>query len=69
VAAGSVFAAFVFMTYFVAPRDLLHRLLSSDLRTSGGISGALVTLVAMADFSLVRLRFRLSLWLLAGNAR
>jgi cytochrome c oxidase accessory protein FixG len=57
VAVGSVFAAFVFMTYFIEPRDLLHRLLSFDLRTSGGLSGAVVTLVAMADFSLVRLRF------------
>lgn len=57
VAVGSVFAAFVFMTYFVEPRDLLHRLLSFDLRTASGLSGAVVTLVAMADFSLVRLRF------------
>ena len=57
VAVGSVSAAFVFMTYFVEPRDLLHRLLSFDLRTAGGLSGAAVTLVAMADFSLVRLRF------------
>jgi polyferredoxin len=57
VGVGSVFAAFVFMAYFVEPRDLLHRLLSFDMHTSGGLAGAVVTLVAMADFSLVRLRF------------
>jgi polyferredoxin len=57
VAAASVFLAFVFMAYFVEPRDLLRRLLSLDLRSAGGISGATVTLVAFLDFTLVRLRF------------
>jgi len=57
VAAASVFLAVIFISYFVAPRDVLHRLLSFDLRTAGGISGAAVTLIAFLDFSLLRLRF------------
>ena len=57
VGAASVFLAFIFISYFVEPRDLLHSLLSLDIRTAAGISGAAVTLVTYLDFSLVRLRF------------
>ena len=57
VAAASVFLAFVFISYFVEPRDLFRRLTSLDLKTAGGISGAVVTLVTFLDFSLVRQRF------------
>jgi cytochrome c oxidase accessory protein FixG len=53
----SVFLAFVFISYFVAPRDLLHRLLALDLHTAGGIAGAAVTIVTFLDFTLVRQRF------------
>ena len=56
-AAGSVFLAFVFISYFVEPRDLLRRLLSFDVRTAAGISGAAVTLVTFLDFAFVRQRF------------
>jgi len=54
---ASVFLAFVFISYFVEPRDLFRRLLSFDLRTAGGISGAAVTLITFLDFTLVRQRF------------
>ncbi len=57
VAVASVFLAFVFISYFVEPRDLWRRLASFDLVTAGGISGAAVTLLTFLDFSLVRLRF------------
>jgi len=57
VAMASVFLAFIFISYFVEPRDVLRSLLTLDIRTAGGISGAAVTLVAFLDFSLVRLRF------------
>jgi len=56
-AAASVFLAFVFIAYFVPPRDLIHRLLSLDVRTAGGIAGATVTVLTFLDFSLVRQRF------------
>ena len=56
-AAASVFLAFIFIAYFVEPRDLFRRLASLDLKTAGGISGAVVTLVTFLDFSLVRQRF------------
>jgi polyferredoxin len=56
-AAASVFLAFAFISYFVPPRDLLARLLSLDVRTAGGISGAAVTLLTFLDFTLVRQRF------------
>ena len=42
IGAASVALAFVFVSYFVEPRDLLHRLFSLDIRTAGGISGAAV---------------------------
>ncbi|MBI5085558.1 MAG: 4Fe-4S binding protein [Acidobacteria bacterium] len=54
IAAASVVLAFVFIAYFVEPRDLLARLMSLDLQTAGGISGAVVTLIAFLDFTLVR---------------
>ena len=53
----SVFLAFTFICYFVEPRDLLQRLLSLDIRTAGGISGAAVTVITFLDFTLVRQRF------------
>lgn len=54
---ASVFLAFVFISYFVEPRDLLARLLSADIQTAGGISGAVVTLFTFLDFAFVRQRF------------
>jgi len=57
VAAASVVLAFVFISYFVEPRDLFHRLASLDIRTAGGIAGASVTVLTFLDFALVRLRF------------
>lgn len=56
-AAASVFVSFVFISYFVEPRDLLARLATLDVRTAGGIAGAATTLVTFLDFSLVRQRF------------
>ena len=56
-AVASVFLAFIFISYFVEPRDLLRRLLSFDIRTAAGISGAAVTVLTFLDFTLVRLRF------------
>ena len=53
----SVFLAFAFISYFVPPRDLLHRLLALDLHTAGGIAGAAVTLITFLDFTFVRQRF------------
>ncbi|MCC6588513.1 MAG: 4Fe-4S binding protein [Bryobacterales bacterium] len=56
-ALASIFLAFVFTSYFVEPRDLLRRLLAFDMHTAGGITGAIVTLVAFLDFTLLRQRF------------
>jgi len=56
-AVASVFLSFIFISYFVEPRDLARRLLSLDIRTAGGISGASVTLLTFLDFAFVRLRF------------
>lgn len=56
-AATSVVLAFVFISYFVEPRDLLGRLLSFDIHTAGGIAGAVVTVITFLDFTLVRQRF------------
>ena len=53
----SIVLAFVFMAYFVEPRDLLHRLLSLDLKTTGGFAGAVTTLLILLDFLFLRLRF------------
>ncbi|HWC96196.1 MAG TPA: 4Fe-4S dicluster domain-containing protein [Candidatus Sulfopaludibacter sp.] len=57
IGAASVVLAFVFISYFVEPRDLLHRLSALDIHTAGGISGAAVTIVTFLDFSLVRQKF------------
>lgn len=54
---ASVFLAFVFISYFVEPRDLFWRLISFDLVTAGGIAGATVTLITFADFAFLRQRF------------
>ena len=54
---ASVFLAFIFISYFVQPRDLLARLMSFDIHTAGGIAGAVVTLVTLLDFTLVRQKF------------
>ncbi|MCS6806654.1 MAG: 4Fe-4S dicluster domain-containing protein [Acidobacteriota bacterium] len=53
----SVFLAFVFISYFVEPRDLFWRLMSLDIKTAGGIAGATTTLITFLDFTLVRQRF------------
>lgn len=54
---ASVFLAFIFVAYFVEPRDLLQRLLSLDMHTAAGISGAVVTLITFLDFTLLRVKF------------
>ena len=56
-AAASVVLAFVFISYFVEPRDLFHRLLAFDIKTAGGIAGAATTLLTLLDFLFVRQRF------------
>lgn len=53
----SVGLAFVFISYFVEPRDLLTRLIAFDLQTYGGIAGATTTIVAFLDFAFVRQHF------------
>jgi len=55
--AASVILAFVFISYFVEPRDLAQRLFSLDVRTAGGFAGATVTLITLIDFLFVRQRF------------
>lgn len=57
VAVASVFLAFVFIAYFVEPRDLLSRLLSADVVTAGGVAGASVTVFTFLDFAFVRQHF------------
>ncbi len=54
---ASVFLSFVFVSYFVEPRDLLRRLLSLDVSTAGGIAGATTTLLTFLDFAFLRLKF------------
>jgi len=54
---ASIFLAFVFICYFVTPLDLLHRLLSLDIHTAGGVAGASTTLFTLLDFAFVRQRF------------
>ena len=56
-AAASVVLAFGFISYFVEPHDLLHRLLAFDIRTAGGIAGASTTIFTLLDFLFVRQRF------------
>jgi polyferredoxin len=55
--AASLVLAFVFISYFVEPRDLFRRLMSFDIRTAGGIAGATTTLLTLLDFVLLRQRF------------
>jgi cytochrome c oxidase accessory protein FixG len=57
VAIASVFLAFVFISYFVEPRDLLRRLLALDIVTAGGIAGAVTTTLTFLDFAFLRQRF------------
>jgi cytochrome c oxidase accessory protein FixG len=54
---ASVFLAFAFIAYFVEPRDLLRSLITLDIHTAAGISGAAVTVLTFLDFTLVRQRF------------
>ena len=54
---ASIGLAFIFVSYFVAPRDLIHNLLAFDIRTAAGITGAAVTAVTFLDFTMVRLKF------------
>lgn len=54
---ASIFLAFVFISYFVEPRDLFRRLMSFDLVTAGGIAGAAVTAITFVDFAFLRQRF------------
>lgn len=56
-ALASVVLAFVFISYFVEPRDLFRRLLKLDVRTAGGIAGASTTLLTLLDFLFLRQRF------------
>ncbi len=55
--AGSVVLAFGFISYFVEPRDLFHRLLTLDIKTTGGFAGAVTTLLTLIDFLFLRQRF------------
>jgi cytochrome c oxidase accessory protein FixG len=57
VAAASVVLAFIFVAYFIPPRDLAGRLLALDIRTAGGITGAAVTVLTFLDFAFLRQRF------------
>ncbi len=54
---ASVFFSFVFVSFFIPPVDLFHRLLSFDIRTAGGIVGASVTLLTFLDFAFLRQGF------------
>jgi polyferredoxin len=54
---ASVFITFAFVSYFVPPLDLFHRLLTLDMRTAAGITGASITLVTVLDFAFLRTRF------------
>jgi polyferredoxin len=54
---ASVFLAFIFIAYFVEPRDLIGRLLTLDIVTAGGIAGAATTVITFLDFAFVRLKF------------
>ncbi|MCS7024630.1 MAG: 4Fe-4S binding protein [Bryobacteraceae bacterium] len=56
-AVASVFLAFVFISFFVEPRDLLRRLLSLDIVTAGGFAGAVTTLLTFLDFAFLRQKF------------
>ncbi len=55
--AASVVLAFVFISYFVEPRDLVHRLMKFDIQTTGGFAGAVTTILVLLDFLFLRQRF------------
>jgi len=55
--AAAVLLSFVFISYFVEPKDLLHRLMAFDIKTTAGIAGATTALLTLIDFLFVRLRF------------
>jgi len=57
VALASVGLAFVFISYFVEPRDLFQRLAHLDMRTAAGVAGGATTIVTFLDFAFVRQRF------------
>jgi cytochrome c oxidase accessory protein FixG len=54
---ASIFLAFVFISYFVEPQDLFHRLMALDIETTGGFAGAVTTLLILLDFLFLRQRF------------
>src|SRR6266567_154022 len=54
---ASVFVTFVFVSFFIPPADLFERLFRFDIRTSGGVVGASVTLLTFVDFAFLRQRF------------
>lgn len=54
---ASVFLASVFISYFVAPMDLIHSLVSLDLKTITGLTGAITTATIFLDFAFVKQRF------------
>lgn len=54
---ASIFLAFVFISYFVEPKDLFGRLLSLDIITAGGIAGVVVTIITFLDFAFLRQKF------------
>jgi len=68
---ASVFFSFVFVSFFIPPADLFHRLLSFDIRTAGGIFGASVTLITFLDFAFLRQGFCTAIYtvLVAGDER
>ncbi|MGD1070396.1 MAG: 4Fe-4S dicluster domain-containing protein [Bryobacteraceae bacterium] len=57
IGAASVVLAFVFISYFVEPRDLLRRLTHLDVATSAGFAGAVTTLITFLDFAFLRQKF------------
>lgn len=54
---ASVFFSFVFVSFFIPPADLFHRLLSFDIRTAGSLFGVSVTLLTFLDFAFLRQHF------------
>jgi cytochrome c oxidase accessory protein FixG len=54
---ASVFFSFVFVSFFIPPADLIHRLTSFDIRTAGSLFGVSVTLLTFLDFAFLRQGF------------
>ncbi len=54
---ASVLVTFVFVSFFVPPSELFHRLFSFDIRTAAGMVGAGVTLLTFLDFAFLRQHF------------